>query len=158
VPLSPPFPTFPKSHANKMQKQTPLAIHPHTHFPGVKPSHTHLPSFPAFLTAFPPPVRSRHSYLGNAFPDRTNTRPNPKPPHTRVRSLLMPGGKARPRKLSKDKGSILRVWRAALFPTHLGYGDLQSHLMESLLLFMILSKSSPLELSTYRAVSKDLFE
>jgi len=73
------FPTFPKSHANKMQEQTPLAIHPHTHFPGVKPSHTHLSSFPAFLTAFPPPVRSRHSYLGNAFPDRKNTRPKPCP-------------------------------------------------------------------------------
>jgi len=100
-----------------MYEQTPLFIHPHTHFPGVKPSHTHLPSFPAFLTDFPPPVRSRHSYLGNAFPDRTNTRPNPKPPHARVRSLLMPEGKARPRKLSKDKGSILRVWRAAWFPT-----------------------------------------
>jgi len=100
-----------------MQEQTPLSIHPHTHFPGVKPSHTHLPSFPAFLTAFPPPVRSRHSCLGNAFPGRTNTRPNPKPPHARARSLLMPEGKARPRKLSKDKGSILRVWRAAWFPT-----------------------------------------
>jgi len=57
VPLSPPLPTFPNSHANKMQEQTPLSIHPHTHFPGVKPSHTHLPSSPAFLTAFPPPVR-----------------------------------------------------------------------------------------------------
>jgi len=115
--LSQLFSTCAKSHANKMQEQTPLAIHPHTHFPGVKPSHTHLPSFPAFLTAFPPPVRSRHSYLGNAFLDRTNTRPNPKPPHARVRSLLMPEGKARSRKLSKDKGSILRVWRAAWFPT-----------------------------------------
>jgi len=77
-----------------MYEQTPLFIHPHTHFPGVKPSHTHLSSFPAFLTAFPPPVRSRHSYLGNAFLDRTNTRPNPKPPHARVRSLLMPESEA----------------------------------------------------------------
>jgi len=101
--------TCAKSHANKMQEQTPLAIHPHTHFQGVKPSHTHLPSFLAFLTAFPPAVRSRHSYLGDAFLDRTNTHPNPKPPHARVRSLLMPEGKARSRKLSQDKGSILRV-------------------------------------------------
>ena len=95
--------TCAKSHANKMQKQTPPAIHPHTHFPGVKPSHTHLPSFPAFLTAFLPPVRSRHSYLGNAFLDRTNTRPNPKPPHARARSLLMPEGKARPGSYLKTK-------------------------------------------------------
>jgi len=106
--LSQLFSTCAKSHANKMQEQTPLAIHPHTHFPGVKPSHTHHPSFPAFLTAFPPPVRSRHSYIGNAFPDRPNTRSNPKP---------KPEGKARPRKLCKDKGSILRVWRAPWFPT-----------------------------------------
>jgi len=34
----------------------------------------------------------------------------------------MPEGKARSRKLSKNKGSILRVWRAAWFPTVSGFG------------------------------------
>ena len=73
------------------------------------------------LASFPPPVASRHSYLGNAFLEHTNTRTNLKPPHARARSLLLPEGKARPRKLSKDKGSILRVWWAAWFPTKCRY-------------------------------------
>jgi len=38
-------------------------------------------------------------------------------PEAKSQNLLMPEGKASPRKLSKDKGSILRVWRAAWFPT-----------------------------------------
>jgi len=54
LPLSLLFPSFPKSDANKMQKQISLFT-------------TSL-YFPAVLTAYPLPVRSRHSYIGNAFP------------------------------------------------------------------------------------------
>jgi len=105
-----------------MYEQTPLFIHPHTHFPGVKPFRFRSSSclIPTFL-------------LRKCFPDRTNTRPNPKPPDARVRSLLMPEGKARSRKLSKDKGSILRGWRAAWFPTKGGFDNVESPSLLSLL-------------------------
>jgi len=43
-------------------------------------------------------------------------RPYKHTPEPEAESLI-PEGKGHPRKLSKDKGSILRVWRAAWFPT-----------------------------------------
>ena len=99
MPLSSPCSPFPKSYANKMQIQTSLYIHSHTHFPGVQPFHIHLPSFLAFLTAFPSPVISEDSYLGNAFPT-VQTPAEPEPEGSCPKAKLVLGSYLQTKELS----------------------------------------------------------
>jgi len=120
VPLSPPFATFLNLCEISCYQNAGTNMVGHT---------SSYPLSGCQTFSHPPPFFSGLSYslsascpittflLRKCFPRPYKHTPEPEASHARVRSLSMPEGKAHPRQLSKDKGSILRVWREAWFPT-----------------------------------------
>ena len=87
--LDPYFPLFP---GNSCYQNAETII---TISPGIKPSDNLLAFLPVFLMAFPPPFRSLHSYIGNAFHKHTPGAISICPTPLRITAL--------PRKLPKEQ-------------------------------------------------------